>query len=457
MTKNRNFPVYGDCPAKAGLDDLFRLLSPDLFDTDYIDARSAAALVATGLQTFRACKDDPRWQDNPILHQLNQHGHRLNMVAAALFDLVCNAEYLHGRITNRSWIYCNRDRETADPAIHAYYCFLKQCPKCCQDRGLDPRISGAQHKPTSHHIGEITTVATALFLTLLGKSAAKPLDVGVISKQSHNVDAIAWRDDLLVLFEIKASPLVTYPVRATLDAPFTEDSDDGPVEIAQHKLIDVNYRQHDLSLYLANSDKEIPLGRPVSKQWPYPQIADFLSTQDGLLTFMEAWGEVFLGYSIPKVERTGRDIVLGYLANGWGDEIDSNKTKGGLGRTDDIKKGTYQLLKFAAYYRDGSPDLAVRGALTANLDPLFLYEAYLEKLIDGRWAPSRKFRQSATQPEYQEILERDLFYIYDAVLAFNRPVVNDPVLQGCFDFPPFEAALFSGKLDAILDSWRAAV
>lgn len=454
---SKKFPVYGDCSAKEGLDDLFRLLSPNLFDTDYIDARSAAALVATGLQTFRICKDDPRWHDNPILHQLNQRGHRLNMVAAALFDLVCNAEYLHGRITNRSWIYCNRDRDADDPTAHAYYCFLKQCPKCCQDRGLDPRISGAQHKPTSHHIGEITTVATALFLTLLGKSAARPLDVGVISKQSHNVDAIAWRDDLLVLFEIKASPLVTYPVRTTLSAPFTEDNDDGPVEIAQHKLIDVEYRQHDLALYLANTDKEIPLGRPGAKQWPYPQLADFLSTPDGLLTFMEAWGEVFLGYSIPKVQRTGRDIVLGYLANGWGDEIDSNKTKGGLGRTDDIKKGTYQLLKFAAYYRDGSPDLAVRGALTANLDPLFLYEAYLEKLIDGRWAPSRKFRQSSTQPDYQEILERDLFYIYDAVLAFNRPVINDPLLQGCFDFPPFEAALFSGKLDPILDSWRAAV
>jgi hypothetical protein len=455
MANKKNFPIYGDCPAKADLDDLFRLVSPDLFKTDYIDARSAAALVATGLQTFRICKDDVRWNDNKILYQLNQHGRRLNMVAAALFDLVCNAEYVHGRVTNRSWIYCNRDRGTEESIIHAYYCFLKQCPKCCQDRGLDPRISGAQHKPTSHHIGEITTVATVLFLALLGKSADKPLDIGVISKQSHNVDAIAWRDDLLVLFEIKASPLITYPIRLSFEAPFTEDGSEGPEEIGQHKLIDVDYRQHDMALYLANTDKEIPLGRPSSPQWPYPEIASYLSTPDGLLTYMEAWGEVFLGYSIPKTERTGRDVVLAYLANGWGDEIDSNKTKGGLGRTDDIKKGTYQLLKFAAYYRDGSPELAIRSALTANLDPLFLYKAYLEKLIDGRWAPSKKFRTSGTRPEYQEILEKDLFFLYDAVLAFNMPVVNDPLLQGCFDFPPFEAALFSGKLDPILEDWRA--
>jgi len=455
MSSKRNFPAYGECEAKADLDDLFRLVSPSLFDTEYIDARSAAALVAAGMEAFRQCKDEPRWKSRPILAELTQHGRRLNLVCAALFDLVCNAEYMHGRMTNRSWIYCNRDRDATTPEIYVYYSFLKQCPKCCQDRGLEPRISGAQHKPTSHHIGEITTVTTALFLTLLGQSSPKPLEVGVISKQSHNVDAIAWRDDLLLLFEIKASPLVTYPARVRLAAPFTESSDIGPKEISQHKLVDVEYSMHDINLYLANIDKDIPLGKPSSPKWPYPQIAKYIAEPDGLLTFMEAWGEVFLGYSIPKVARTGRAIVMGYLANGWGDEIDSNKTKGGLGRTDDIKKGTYQLLKFGAYYRDGSPDLPIRGALTANLDPLFLYEEYMEKLIDARWAPSKKFRTSMTDPEYQEILEKDLFYVYDAVLAFNRPVVNDKVLQGCFDFPSFEAALFSGRLDDILREWRA--
>ena len=191
MATTRAFPTYGDCPSKSGLDDLFRLVSPDLFDTKYIDARSAAALIATGLEAFRNGRNDPRWHVSPILAELCGHGGRLNMVAAALFDLVCNAEYLHGRLTNRSWIYCNRDRDRTTPDVHACYSFLKQCPKCCQDRGLDPRINGAQHKPTSHHIGEITTVTTALFLTLLGRSAPQPLDVGVISKQSHNVDAVA--------------------------------------------------------------------------------------------------------------------------------------------------------------------------------------------------------------------------------------------------------------------------
>jgi hypothetical protein len=168
---------------------------------------------------------------------------------------------------------------------------------------------------------------------------------------------------------------------------------------------------------------------------------------------MEAWGEVFLGYSVPKTQRTGREVAMGYLANGWGDYIDSNKTKAGLGRTDDIKKGTYQLLKFGAYYRDGSPNLPIRGALTANLDPLFLYAQYLEKLVDARWAPSSKFAASETKPDHKEILEADLYYLYDAVLAFNRPTVNDPTMSGCFDFDCFNVALLDGRLDSLLATW----
>lgn len=111
MQARQPFPKYGPCDAKESLDDLFRLVSPDLFDTDYIDARSAASLIATGLVTFKNSKDHPRWQTSKILKALCEHGTRLNMVSAALFDLTCNAEYLHGRITNRKWIYCNRHRD----------------------------------------------------------------------------------------------------------------------------------------------------------------------------------------------------------------------------------------------------------------------------------------------------------------------------------------------------------
>jgi hypothetical protein len=179
---------------------------------------------------------------------------------------------------------------------------------------------------------------------------------------------------------------------------------------------------------------------PDDPSWPYLPISRFIATPDGLLDYLEAWGEIFAAYSVPKTQRRGRQISLGYLANGWGDEIDSNKTKAGLGRTDDIKKGTYQLLKFAAYYRDGSPNLPIRGALVSNLDPVFMFDEYMSKLVDARWAPARKFRPGRVLG-VTEIDEADLYYIYDTVIAFNRPIYNDSLSASLFNFQNVEAAL----------------
>jgi hypothetical protein len=456
MTPNQPFPNYKPCEAEKRIDDLVRLLNPSIFKTEYMDARAGASLVATGLRSFAASLASPRWAESEILAKVAAPAARMNLISAALFDLVCNAEYIHGRVTNRSWIYCNRHRppDAVPNAPYAYFSFLKQCPLCCQDRGLDRRLTGAQHKPSSHHIGEITTTAIAYFLALMGAANAKPLTVGTISKQSHDVDAMAWRDDVLILFEIKASPLVTYPLRTALDHPFLEEGEDGPVELAQHRLIDVDFQARDLSLFLANTQVDIPLGKPTDASWPYRPLTDYIARPDGLLDYLEAWAEVFQGYSVPKVARRGREIALGYLANGWGDEIDSNKTKAGLGRTDDIKKGTYQLLKFGAYYRDGSPHLPIRGALVANLDPVFMFDAYMSKLADARWAPARHFRPSQVEG-VSEINEADLYYIYDTVIAFNRPILNDPVAGSLFNFQDMEAALLSGGLDSLLADWTA--
>lgn len=451
------FPNYRPSPADKRIGDLVRLLNPSIFRTEYMDARAGGALVATGLKSFAASLNSPRWTSSSILSEVvSSPSARMNLVFAALFDLVCNAEYIHGRVTNSKWIYCNRHRpaDAVPGAPYAYFSFLKQCPMCCQDRGLDKRLSGAQHKPSSHHIGEITTTAIAYFLSLMGAANSRPLSVGTISKQSHDVDAMAWRDDVLVLFEIKASPLVTYPLRTALEHPFLEEGEDGPTELAQHKLIDVDFQSRPLSLFLANVGVDVPLGTVNAPDWPYEPLTDYIANPDGLLTYLEAWADIFRGYSVPKTLRKGRDVALGYLANGWGDEIDSNKTKAGLGRTDDIKKGTYQLLKFGAYYRDSSPVLPIRGALVANLDPVFMFDAYMSKLADARWAPGKHFRPSPT-PGITEINDDDLYYIYDTVIAFNRPIYNDPLSGALFNFQDTEAALLSGALNPLLQSWGA--
>ncbi len=85
-----------------------------------------------------------------------------------------------------------------------------------------------------------------------------------------------------------------------------------------------------------------------------------------------------------------------------------------------------------------------------------MYDAYMSKLVDARWAPASKFRQSEIEG-VAEIDEADLYYIYDTVIAFNRPIYNDPLSRTLFNFQDMEVSLLSGGLDEILKSWGSVV
>ncbi|MCG8917886.1 hypothetical protein L6E12_19070 [Actinokineospora sp. PR83] len=439
------FPEYSDSSAAGKISDLVRLMDRSLTNTQYIDGRRASRLLGVMFQAYRDAAQSGNFGDQR-LQQAFSDGTLFNLTLSAAFDLVTNAEYLHGRVVNSRWIYCHRSGE----APRAYYSFLKQCPACCLDHGLEKRLQGAQHKPTSHHIGEITTVVTALILELLATANEEPLAIATITKQSHDVDVIGFREGLLLLFEIKASPMVTFPLIVDLKESLQTDIDGELTEYAQHSLVDMPIRDVPISLAIPHRSWSIPLGPINDKGWPYDQLTQFMREPGNFLRYLSAWQDLYEAYRIPKTRRTPKQMALTYLVNGWGDEIDSNKTKPGLGRTDDIKKGTYQLLKFGAYYRDDSSSLKVRGALVANLDPLFLREGYLDSLLDVRWGRRDDFR--LVEGEYR-IRPEVLKYLYDGIVAFNRPTINDETMKSVFDLPAVNDSLVAGKLDPLLTVW----
>lgn len=445
-----SFPDYSDSSAKVKIADLERLLDRSLTNTQYVDGRRASQLIGVVFTSFREAilqgfDDD----EHPLLSAALEANVLFKLTLSAVFDLVTNAEYLHGRMVNSKWIYCHRDGEPA----RAYFSFLKQCPRCCLDKGLEARLSGAQHKPTSHHIGEITTVVTALILELLAAANDEPLAIATITRQSHDVDAVGFRDDLLVLFEIKASPMVTFPVVAELDDVLLTDESGELKEYRQHSLIDVPYRGLALGLAIPHRDWLIDLGAPDSAGWPYEPLIKAMREPGTFLSYLSAWIELYNAYRVPKTQRTAEQMRLSYLVNGWGDEIDSNKTKPGLGRTDDIKKGTYQLLKFGSYYRDDKASVPVRGALIANMDPLFLRENYIDGLIGVRWGHEEDF---ALADGIYSIAEGSLKYLYDSIVAFNAPIIQDPILKSVFDFDRAAQALLDGKLDELIRVWMTS-
>ena len=440
------------CEAEAYMQDVLRLLTDDLTYSQFIDGKSARKLVAVMLRSYAASQNSTRWSNDEFLLRMGEGGKRASLVLSAIFDYVTNVEYCLkslGRVTDTRWIYCNAAAKGKARA-HVYYSFLKQCPYCCLRVGLGARIEKAQHKPPSHHIGEISGSLMGLLSAVVLASAEKPFKIGLVQKQSHSVDAIAYRDDTAILLEVKASPLVTFPLGSDLTAPLLRDAEDGSTEFEKHTLIDFPHSAAKLYFFVAHRDQKIDLGVPDTDDWPYPPATKFVSSVDGFLDYVSAWSELYSAFSVPKTERTGRIASVSYLTNGWGDEIDSNKTKPGLGRTDDLKKGTYQLLKFGAYYKDLCKRRTVYSALLANLDPVNLWSEYLARLLKVRWTKEDYIEKAG---EYFKVPKDRLYYLYEAIIAFNRPVINDRRLEEAFDFERLHRALVDGKINPLLSEW----
>lgn len=448
------------CEADAGVHDILRLLSTDLAYSQFLSARWTQRLVATMLEAYIRAQLSPRWSDDSFLRTMGERGQRLALCLSAIFDFVTNVEYCLsrlGRTTDEKWIYCNPARGGAAappsaPRARVFYSFLKQCPACCLTDGLRARIEGAQHKPASHHIGEITGTVMALLLHPVLLTASPPFKLGLVTKQSHSVDAVAFRPSTAILLEIKASPLVTLPLAADLPSQMLRTGAEGATQYGQHSLVD--HRHDSLPLYflIPHRDKRIDFGVPDGPDWPYPPAVRHMREPEQFLDYLSAWGELYAAFAVPKTKRTGRVERVAYLTNGWGDEIDSNKTKPGLGRTDDMKKGTYQVLKYGAYYKDLCKRRALYSALVANLDPVNLWAEYLERLLDVRWTKERYVTRAA---DHFRVSADRLYYLFEAIVALNKPVFNEPALHDAFNFDRAHEHLVTGRLQDLLTGWAA--
>jgi hypothetical protein len=454
------------CSAESYIRDVQRLLRTNLDSSQYIDVTSSRRLIASMLRAYTLSQTSPRWQTDEFLARLRSDDHTLAKVFAAIFDFATNVEYCSGRfnrVSNSKWIYCNAAKDgvggtTAGTKARVFYSFLKQCPYCCLESGLEARIRDSQHKPQSHHIGEITGFIMSTLLQVVLRSGDRPLNIGLIANQHHDIDAVAFGYDLAVLIEIKASPLVTLPLASDLNAVMLKDAADdsqgttgAAAEYDRHSLIDFPYKSFPLYFFVAHRNLRIELGHPDSENFPYEKATAYVAEPDGFLNYLSAWAELFEAFAVPKRERRGRVKSVAFLTNGWGDDIDSNKTKPGLGRTDDTKKGTYQMLKYGAYYKDLCKRRAIYSALAANLDPVNLWAQYLERLLDVRWT---KEQYVEMKESYFQVPRDRFYYLFEAIIAFNNPVINEPALREVFDFERADGALKSGALiSSLLDGW----
>ena len=149
------------------------------------------------------------------------------------------------------------------------------------------------------------------------------------------------RDGRIILCEIKASPLTTYPFLFSVDQAHNKDLND---------LTRTQVEGLTSALYL-HSSEIVPLGKPSSELWPFNPAVDYFTSSGNkqeVEKHVDTWRRIREAYK----NKTRTDLLY-YTANASGhppkiakdnfdwpkkESVSDSKTSAGFDRTDDIKK-----------------------------------------------------------------------------------------------------------------------
>ncbi len=344
----------------------------------------------------------------------------------ALFDLVLTAKYAARAIANAGWTYCDGSNYGDRPA--KYFPFLKACPRCTVKR--DHRPAAKSNKPPSDTIGTIASDVTSLILAEYLARVAPGLRVAKTTQLRGDADAVIYGETLLALAEIKSSPLVIYPLEIQLPERLTEPRNGEAVPMADHSTI-TDDLTGPLAFYLPHWDARIPLG-PRDATWPYATLARFVADPGVVEIVLAAWRNLYEVYAGSRSAR-GVNERRRWLMCGCGSPVDDGKNLPGLDRTDDMKKGTYQVLKYGTSYKEQCLKRIIRAVLISNIFPLRLYDTYLADMQDVIWSKDKYVISS--DDSVMSFSKVGVFNLYDALLCLSDSRYRDEQLRAVLALP----------------------
>jgi len=238
-------------------------------------------------------------------------------------------------------------------------------------------------------------------------------------------DLTVATDDVLAFIEVKAKPLIAYPLIARVSPPFA-------VAEFQHDWVDLKMNQvTELSLFLAASDYHLPISLPTSaavEVWPLPDIEMLVQDESIVKMVVNNWVQHAEAYT----EWTGEPDRLRWHRFGCGNfsvsedgqsvekRVANTKELPGLDRTDDIKKGAAQVLKYSRLKFE-CKRRALRAILLGNTHALTHHEDYVSPLLHLKVV------------EGHGDLDRSE-WIFDAMIGLTQNHFNAPDLARIFSF-----------------------
>lgn len=357
------------------------------------------------------------------------------ILLAALFDLFVSAQY-YEKIANRGWTYC----PTSKPRL--LYPYTNVCPRCLSRH---KPIFAKANKPESGQIGMMTTDILCEMLVAYFKISNVSIEV---YKASEPIDVILYEptSELLMISEVKAAPLITLPLSVQCER-LTEEADGVLVNVGHGPCENPFLHNSELSLYfpatIGHKEKTFDLGM----NWGIPDkffhaIKNLcLANKKFLPWYFSYWEEAYQAYSNKEKENpiywlTNGCGVPSPRPNGWPqrksggyESISDAKTSVGMDRTDDIKKGIYQVLKLGSEFKPKFKN--VKTALISNVHAVRHRDEYLTCIKDIIWTidETRKIQQWS-----QISADAPLYNLFDGIISFTESDIRDKEVERIFNF-----------------------
>jgi hypothetical protein len=358
---------------------------------------------------------------------------------ASAFDLLVSAEY-YGMVVHSGWLYCPEE----SPRL--FFHFTNCCPR---DVISNRFFFNPSNKPTS---GKIGTATSRLLLLFIRKIFQRKNFNETVLKGTEPVDAVIVNNETKqVLFaEIKASPLVTLPISIETQR-LTKDVNGEIVIVGHISTINSNFYGTPIDVFvpfLKNGEwKEsyYRLGQKENEKdiyWAYRGLINLLKDNENFFNqYFAFWQEALKAYQ-PKSNSdifwltnacgTPSPIPQGWqkrrIGSGY-ESISDSKTSVGMDRTDDIKKGIYQVLKLGA---EGKPLLSewnYKVGIISNIHPARHFEEYLQVLQDIVWTNDETGRASFVK---DLPLEQKVFNLFDGIIALTKTYSRDEWIDKLF-------------------------
>lgn len=366
---------------------------------------------------------------------LRQHRKDISLgrLLAAGFDLIVSADY-YSSTSHKGWYFC------PTPTPHLFFHFTNCCPRHALDNVFHFHSSS---KPESGSIGRSTSRLLRSFYNALLASrkrsekvlkGTEPVDVVVINEQTKHV----------LFGEIKASPLLTLPL--AMEAEAVSDGHESNLTMTQ-------FYARPLKLFVPSNkngkweEQLFEFGSRASaddKYWGYRSMLEVLEIPEFLPVYFEFWNAALNAYH-PKFTNS-----VYWLTNACGapnprpswwpkskggdgggyESISDSKTSVGMDRTDDIKKGIYQVLKLGSEGKPVSSDWSFKVGIVSNIHAARHFDEYLQSLQNLIWTHDSSglaTKAGDLDPNHP------LYNLFDAIIALTQCHFRDPWLKQIFD------------------------